>query len=163
LIFPNIHIRSTIEPDDLGYIIQRHGKLYAEEYDYSVLFEAYVAGDLYDFYKSYDPTLDRMWICEHEGTIIGSLLLVHRGNNTAQLRYFYLEKAYRGIGLGKKLMELFMDFYKEKGYTHAYLWTTDELAAAASLYKRYGFVLTEEKRSAAFGKEATEQRYDLGY
>jgi peptidyl-dipeptidase Dcp len=86
---------------------------------------------------------------------------MHRENNTAQLRYFYLEAEYRGIGLGKKLMNLYMDFLKDAGYVASYLWTTHELPAAAHLYKSYGFKLTDEMDSTAFGKPLKEHRYDL--
>ena len=96
-----------------------------------------------------------------DSRIIGFVLLMHRENNAAQLRYFYLKPEYRGIGLGKKLMCLYMEFLKEKGYQSSYLWTTHELQTAASLYTRYGFKLTEEKESTAFGKPLKEQRYDL--
>jgi GNAT superfamily N-acetyltransferase len=156
-----IQIRTELKPGDLGYVIYRHGKLYGEEYKYGVSFEAYVGAGMYEFYKNYDPELDRVWICEHNNRIVGFVLLMHREHNTAQLRYFYLEPEYRGIGLGKKLMELYMNFLKEKGYQSSYLWTTHELHSAASLYKRHGFKLTEEKQSTAFGKPLKEQRYDL--
>jgi peptidyl-dipeptidase Dcp len=79
----------------------------------------------------------------------------------AQLRYFYVEPEYRGIGLGKKLMELYMEFLTSRNYASSYLWTTNELDAAASLYMRHGFRLTAEKESAAFGKSLREQRYDV--
>lgn len=157
----NIIIRTDLNPGDLGYVIYRHGILYGKEYNYSISFETYVGAGIFEFYKNYNPELDRVWICEHNNTIVGFVLLMHRENNTAQLRYFYLEPAYRGIGLGKKLMKLYMDFLKEKGYKSSYLWTTHELEAAASLYTRYGFQLTEEKESTAFGKPLKEQRYDL--
>jgi peptidyl-dipeptidase Dcp len=157
----DIAIRTNINPGDLGYIIHRHGKLYSDEYNYGVSFESYVAGGIYEFYKNYNPTLDRVWIAEHEQKIIGFLLLMHRENQTAQLRYFYLEPEYRGLGLGKKLMTLYMQFLSHAGYTSSYLWTTDELSAAASLYKRQGFKLTKEEPSTAFGKPLKEQRYDL--
>lgn len=155
----SINIRTKLQPGDLGYVIYRHGVLYAEEYHYSIAFETYVAAGMFEFYKSYNPSIDRVWVCEHEEKIIGFLLLMHRPNNAAQLRYFYLEHGYRGIGLGNKLMNLFMLFLKEHGYTSCYLWTTNELPAAASLYTKYGFVLTEEKESTAFGKPLKEQRY----
>lgn len=157
----DITIRTTLKPGDFGYIIHRHGKLYSEEYGYGISFEAYVAGGLFEFYKSYDPERDRVWICEHGNSIIGFLLLMHRENNAAQLRYFYLEPGYRGIGLGKKLMSLYIDFFKECGYTSSYLWTTHELDAAAALYKRHGFQQTQEKESTSFGKPLREQRYEL--
>lgn len=156
-----IKIRTEIRPGDLGYVIYRHGKLYGDEYDYGVSFETYVGLGLHEFYKNYNAEKDRVWICEHKDKMIGFVLLMHRENNSAQLRYFYLEPEYRGIGLGKKLMELFMGFLRKKRYQSAYLWTTHELSAAASLYTRHGFVLTESKQSLAFEKPLNEQRYDL--
>jgi ribosomal protein S18 acetylase RimI-like enzyme len=159
----NISIRTALKPGDLGYVIYRHGKLYAEENGYGIAFEAYVAAGLAEFYRLYDAEKDCVWVCEEKERIVGFLLLMHRGERAAQLRYFYLEPEYRGIGLGSKLMRLFMDFLEEKGYQSAYLWTTNEQAAAASLYERYGFKLTEEKDSNAFGKPLAEQRFDFRF
>ena len=92
--------------------------------------------------------------------MIGFLLLMDR-DEAAQLRYFLIDPEYRGIGLGSHLMNLYMDFLRACGYKSSYLWTTSELHAAISLYKCFGFQLTEEKESTAFGKLVTEQRYDL--
>ena len=92
--------------------------------------------------------------------MIGFLLLMDRGES-AQLRYFLIEPEYRGIGLGAKLLNLYMDFMRERSYKGSYLWTTHELMTAAALYKRLGYTLTEEKESNSFGKPLTEQRYDL--
>lgn len=155
-----ITIRSELKPGDTGYIIHLHGNLYKKEYDYGIEFEVYVAEGLAEFYKEYDSEFDKVWICEHENKIIGFLLSEHRGNS-AQFRYFIIHPEYRGIGLGNKLMQLFIEHLKEKKYKSAYLWTTKELDAAAHLYKKYGFLLAEEKKSNAFGKHVTEQRYDL--
>lgn len=156
----NISIRTTLKPGDLGYIIYLHGKLYKEEYNYGIEFEAFVAQGLSEFYSKYNPERDRVWICEHEEKIVGFLLLTDRGDS-AQLRYFLITPEYRGIGLGNKLMNLFFDFVKQCSYNSSYLWTTSDLHEAAHLYKKFGFKLTEEKKSSAFfGKEVTEQRYD---
>jgi peptidyl-dipeptidase Dcp len=92
--------------------------------------------------------------------MIGFLLLMDRGS-AAQLRYFLIEPEYRGIGLGAKLLSLYMDFLHQCKYKSSYLWTTHELDTASFLYKRLGFTLTEEKESTAFGKPVREQRYDL--
>ena len=155
-----LSIRTDLRPGDLGYVIYRHGALYSQEYGYTVQFENYVARGLCEFYEKYDPTRNRVWISEHDGRRIGFLLLMDRGE-AAQLRYFLIEPEYRGIGLGSKLLKLYMDFLHECGYKTSYLWTTHELYTAASLYKRLGFQLTEEKTSSAFGKPLIEQRYDL--
>jgi peptidyl-dipeptidase Dcp len=92
--------------------------------------------------------------------MIGFLLLMDRGP-AAQLRYFLIEPEYRGIGLGSRLLNSYMDFLRACGYRKSYLWTTHELTVAASLYQRLGFILTEQKESTNFGKPLIEQRYDL--
>ncbi len=155
-----IEIRTELRPGDIGYIIYMHGNLYGREYKYGIEFETYVAEGLCEFYEKYDPKTSRVWTCEHKGRIVGFLLLMNRGDS-AQLRYFLIEPEYRGIGLGSKLMSLYMDFLVECGYKKSYLWTTHELTAVAFLYRRAGFRLTEEKGSTAFGKPLKEQRYDL--
>jgi peptidyl-dipeptidase Dcp len=137
-----------------------HGALYHKEYNYGLQFESYVAKGLCEFYEKYNSKRNRIWACEHNGYMIGFLLLMDRGK-AAQLRYFLIEPEYRGIGLGGKLLNLYMDFLRECGYKETYLWTTHELSTAAFLYQRLGFTLTEEKESTSFGKELREQRYDL--
>ncbi|MBX2901735.1 MAG: GNAT family N-acetyltransferase [Cyclobacteriaceae bacterium] len=159
-LLQDIHIRTELQPGDFGYITYLHGRLYSEEYQFGVAFEQYVAEGLLEFCRQYDQATNRVWVCEHNNKMIGFMLLMNRGT-AAQLRYFLIEPAYRGIGLGKKLMHFFMEFLKSSGYKSAYLWTTNELPAAASLYKRMGFTLTEEKPGYAFGRPVMEQRYDL--
>jgi peptidyl-dipeptidase Dcp len=156
----DITIRTDLRPGDIGYVTYLHGIFYKQEYNYGIEFEAYVALGLHEFYKQYDSSTNRVWVCEHNNKMVGFLLLMNRGES-AQLRYFIIEPAYRGIGLGKKLMDMYMQFLKDCKYDSSYLWTTHELHAAASLYTRHGFKLTEEKESVAFGKPLRENRYDL--
>lgn len=160
LSLESISIRTELQPGDLGYVIYMHGVLYKKEYNYGLQFEAYVAKGLCEFYDKYTAERNRVWVCEHQNSIIGFMLLMDRGK-AAQLRYFLIEPEYRGVGLGSKLMRLYMDFLLQCGYWESYLWTTHELTKAAFLYKRVGFKLTEEKESTDFGKPLTEQRYDL--
>jgi peptidyl-dipeptidase Dcp len=155
-----ISVRCELRPGDIGYVTYLHGSLYHREYGYSLHFEHYVAKGLCEFYEKYNPQRNQIWACEHNDRMIGFLLLMDRGD-AAQLRYFLIEPGYRGIGLGSKLMNLYMSFLRACGYRKSYLWTTHELTVAASLYRRHGFILTEEKESTAFGKPLREQRYDL--
>jgi len=155
-----ISIRTELRPGDLGYVIFMHGDLYKREYGYGIQFEAYVAQGLCEFWENYNPERNRVWVCEHDDRMVGFLLLMDRGM-AAQLRYFLIQPEYRGIGLGSRLMNLYMEFFRQCGYRGSYLWTTHELSTAAFLYTRVGFQLTEEKESMAFGKPLREQRYDL--
>jgi len=158
---PAVTVRTDLRPGDLGYVIHLHGRLYKEEQNFGIGFEAYVAQGLAELYKQYDPEKDRVWICEQNDKMVGFLALMHRDDQTAQLRYFLLLPECRGLGLGKQLMESFMSCLRERGYRHCYLWTTSEQETAIALYQRYGFVLTEEKASSTFGKQLDEQKYEL--
>jgi N-acetylglutamate synthase-like GNAT family acetyltransferase len=156
----DITIRKTLQPGDLGYIAYIHGHLYAKECGYGLNFEAYVLDGLKDFAHQYDEEKDRVWICEHDKKIVGCLVAQHRAEQI-QFRYFIFLPEYRGMGLGKYLMQEFTDFIQEKGIKHAFLWTTEEQNTAISLYTRVGFKLTQESSSDRFGKPIREFRYDL--
>ena len=157
----DITIRNELHAGDIGYVIYLHGLLYKVEYEYGIEFESYVAKGLHEFIEHYNPKRDRVWVCEHINQIIGFLLLMDRGSDSAQLRFFILEPGYRGIGLGTKLIKEFMEWLKNNQFNHAFLWTTHEQQAAAYLYRKNGFILTEEKNSTSFGKPLIEQRYEL--
>jgi len=156
----DISIRTVPRPGDLGYVIYLHGDLYGREYGFGRQFEIYVSRGVAELLENYDASKDRIWLCEHDARIIGTVTLMHREGNSAQLRYFLIHPNYRGIGLGKHLMELWMAFAREIGYERAYLLTADELYAAISLYERHGFIMTSETDSTAFGRPLREQRYD---
>lgn len=157
----DITIRTQLRPGDIGFVTYLHGTLYSKEYGYGLVFESYVAKGLHEFVANHNPQKDGVWVCEHDGRIIGFLLLMDRKNDSAQLRFFIMRPEYRGIGLGKKLMDEFITLLKTNGYKHVYLWTTHEQQTAAFLYLKRGFRLTEEKDSVSFGKALKEQRYDL--
>lgn len=157
---PDISVRNEIKPGDLGRIATIHGELYADEFGYGLNFEAYVLKGLGEFAQKFDAWQDHVWICEHNDQIAGCLFAQHR-ESAVQLRYFIFLPEYRGLGLGKILMDEFIGFMKSRGYRQAYLWTTDEQRSAAFLYEKYGFVLTEEKQSDAFDKVLTERKYEL--
>ncbi|UZR97794.1 bifunctional helix-turn-helix transcriptional regulator/GNAT family N-acetyltransferase [Chondrinema litorale] len=161
LSLSDINIRTTLESGDMGFVIQTHGEMYKSSMDFGLDFEYYVVKSMAEFYENYNPETSRVWVCEHNKKKIGFLCLFDRGNNTAQLRYFFIFPAYRGIGLGKKMMQLYMDFMQEKGFKKAFLLTTEGLPTAASLYTRNGFELVEEKTTTTFGREIIERKYEM--
>ncbi len=156
----DIKIRKELLPGDLGYIAYIHGVQYAKELGYGLNFEAYVLAGLQELAGQYDFKKDRVWMCEHEGEIIGFLVGLHR-EESVQLRYFMFLPEYRGIGLGKRLMSEFISYMEETGYHKAYLWTTSQQQAAIAFYEKSGFVLTEERISNAFDIQLNERRYEL--
>lgn len=107
--FRHISIRQTLQLGYIGRVIQLHGRIYAAEYGYGIGFESYVAAGLHEFWQQYDPSKDRIWLCENDGELAGCLFLMHRSDETAQLRFFLLDKAQRGMGLGSLLIQQFME------------------------------------------------------
>ncbi len=160
---PEVTVRSDLRAGDLGEVIRIHGDLYRRENGYGLSFEAYVAAGVAEFAQRYDPALDRVWICEDRGQMVGFLLVMHRDEGAAQLRYFFLLAPYRGLGLGKRLVGEALDFLRAASYRSAYLWTTAEQTTAIGLYERLGFTLTEEKSSDGFGKPVVERQYSLAF
>jgi DNA-binding MarR family transcriptional regulator len=66
----------THQPGDIGWVIERHGLLYAQEYLWDASFEALVAEIAAKFLASFDPKRERCWIAERDGERLGCVFLV---------------------------------------------------------------------------------------
>ena len=148
-------------PGDIGYVIHRHGVLYAREYGFNHQFDAYVANGMGKFIESFNPEKEHLWIAEADGTIVGSVAIVHARENTAQLRWLIVDPAARRRGIAKKLLEEALVFVRQKEYTKVMLWTIDLLHAARNLYADAGFTLAETKESRVWGKVLNEEKWEL--
>jgi GNAT superfamily N-acetyltransferase len=157
---PQVQIRNALKPGDVGSIIYLHGRLYGEEQGWDSTFEAYVAAPLAEFVKA-PGGRQRIWIVEQRGQVAGSIAIVEAAANQAQLRWLLLHPQLRGQGVGSRLMEEAIGFCREQQYAEIFLWTVSALSAAAGLYKKFGFRLTEEKPRQLWGAEVLEQRYQL--
>jgi len=146
-----------LEPGDLGWLVERHGVLYAREYRWDESFERLVARIAADF----TPRTDRMWGAEIGGERVGAVLCVHQDETTAKLRTLLVEPVARGRGVGGALVDEVIRHAKQRGYSTLTLWTNDVLTAARRIYERAGFVLTDESPHHAFGHDLTEQTWSL--
>ncbi len=157
---PCISLRTTIKPGDIGSIIHLHGTLYAEEYGFDHTFEPYVAIPLGEFINT-RTSRDQLWIVEKDEAVVGSVAIVGCPGNAAQLRWLILHPILRGCGVGRRLMEETITFCKEHRYRSVFLWTIDFLDAAKHLYTSAGFKLTDSKTHRVWGRDLTEERYEL--
>ncbi len=157
----DITYRHNITPGDIGYIIYLHGFIYGNESDFSTDFEKYVIKTFYDFLEKYSPEKDRIWMAEYNNKIVGCVAIVHQPNEEAQLRWFLLDPAFRGLGIGKKLLTDAIDFCREKKFKNVFLLTTSLQDKALQMYKMMGFELTKSEEVQEWGKTFYEERYDL--
>lgn len=148
-------------PGDIGWVIHRHGALYAEEYGWDESFEALVAEVAAQFIKNFDPTRERCWIAELDGEAVGSIFLVKYTEEIAKLRLLLVEPLARGFGVGRKLIRECIDFARQSGYKKVTLWTQSCLLAARKLYRDAGFKLVKEEPQCAFGADLVSEIWEL--
>jgi GNAT superfamily N-acetyltransferase len=132
------------QPGDLGWVVHRHGVLYAKEYAWDETFEALVAE-----------------IAERDGEILGSVLLVRDTDEAAKLRLLLVEPRARGQGVGARLVLECERFARAARYRTIGLWTNSVLAAARRIYERAGYRLVESTPHRSFGHDLVGETWEL--
>jgi DNA-binding MarR family transcriptional regulator/GNAT superfamily N-acetyltransferase len=157
---PPSYVLRPLAPGDFGWVIHRHGALYAAEYGWDATFEALVARVVADYVEREDTRSDA-WIAEVDGEPAGCVFCVEKSERVAQLRLLLVEPSARGMGIGARLVEECVRFARRTGYDEMVLWTNDVLSAARRIYQRAGFELTDEGSHHAFGHDLVEQNWRL--
>ena len=140
-------------PGDMGWVVQRHGELYWQEYRYDERFEALVAEIVAEFIQHFDPKRERCWIAEKDGERMGTIFLVKKSKTVAKLRLLVVEPRARGLGIGKRLVSECVNFARGAGYKKILLWTQSELHSARHLYEQAGCKRIEQKPHQSWGRK----------
>jgi DNA-binding MarR family transcriptional regulator len=160
---PRAFVLRPPAPGDLGWIVQRHGALYASEYGWNVEMEGLVAGVVADYAAANDPAREAVWIAEVDGERAGCVMCVASPDDprVARLRLLLVEPRARGLGLGGRLVDECVRFARSARYEELTLWTNDVLADARRIYERAGFVLTRSRPHRSFGHDLVGQDWTL--
>ena len=154
---------------DIGWVVARHGALYASEYGWDMRFEALVARIGADFVDRFDAAREACWIAERDGANVGCVFLVQARDETsgapvagtAQLRMLLVEPAARGLGIGARLVDECARFARGRGYRRIVLWTNSVLVAARAIYARAGYRLTGSEPHQSFGHALVGETWEL--
>jgi DNA-binding MarR family transcriptional regulator/GNAT superfamily N-acetyltransferase len=149
------------QPGDLGWIVHRHGVLYAQEYGYDESFAALVAEIAARFVQRFDPKRERCWVAERDGEVVGSVFVVKKSPSVAKLRLLYVEPHARGVGIGRRLVDECVRFARAAGYRKLTLWTQNDLHAARHLYALAGFRRGGVEAHESFGKKLVAETWEL--
>ena len=148
-------------PGDFGWVIERHGAIYAEEYGWGAELEALVAEVVAQFIRNRNPAREKCWIAEREGERAGCVFLVEKSKTVAQLRLLLVDPAARGSGIGNRLVQECILYARSVGYSRMVLWTQSNLHAAHRIYRSHGFKLVKEEPHESFGAKLTGQYWEL--
>ncbi len=151
----------THRPGDMGWVIERHGALYAQEYGWDERFEALVADIAAQFIREFDPQRERCWIAERDGERVGCVFVVRKSETTAKLRLLIVDPSARGAGLGRQLVDECVQFARARGYRKLTLWTQQNLTAARHIYEAAGFRCVGRERHTSFGHALVGETWDL--
>jgi DNA-binding MarR family transcriptional regulator/GNAT superfamily N-acetyltransferase len=157
----NMFVLRPPHSGDFGWVVHRHGVVYAHEYGWDETFEALVARIVADYVDHRDPKREAAWIAEIEGEPVGCVFCVKKEETIAQLRLMLVEPRARGMGIGSRLCEECIRFARRAGYQRMMLWTNDVLEDARRIYKRAGFQVVEEERHHSFGHDLVGQNWWL--
>jgi DNA-binding MarR family transcriptional regulator/GNAT superfamily N-acetyltransferase len=146
---------------DMGWIVSRQSALYAEEYGWTTEYEALAAEIVAQFLKTSDPARERCWVAERDEAPLGAVMIVKHSETVAKLRLLHVERAARGLGIGRRLVAECVGFARAAGYEKITLWTQSNLLAARHLYEAAGFTCVASEPHHRFGKDLIAETWDL--
>ena len=146
---------------DFGWVVHRHGVIYAQEYGWDETFEALVARVVAEYVERRDAAKEYAWIAEVDGEPAGCVFCVKETEAMARLRLLLVEPSARGRGLGERLVTECLGFAKRVGYSKVTLWTNDVLLSARRIYEAAGFRLVKEEPHRSFGQDLVGQDWLL--
>jgi len=152
-------IHEGYRPGCIGDVASLHARFYSEHWGFGVFFEKKVATELAAFAQALPGDGKALWLHVEDGRTLASLAIDgNPASGIAHLRWFIVDDALRGTGVGRELMSRAMRFVDDR-FQETCLWTFKGLDAARHLYESFGFRLVQESEGEQWGAKVIEQRF----
>ncbi len=150
-------------PGAIGRITEFHARYYHENWDFDLYFESMVAVGLAEFLRRFDPARDGFWLAWWQESMAGGVAIDghEAADGGARLRWFIVDPAFQGRGIGRRLILEAIRFCRRAGFQRVHLSTFAGLQAARHLYEAIGFRLAQEGYGNHWGKRVLEQTFIL--
>lgn len=148
---------------DRDWLVRAHGRHYSLEEGFDGSFEVLVASIIDQFIERHDPDCEAGWVAWSAGERVGCIFCVKLDDLNAKLRLFLLMPQARGRGLGRRMLDICMDFARQRGYLGMQLWTHESHRAAGALYARNGWKLVDSRPVVSFGQKNIEQTWRIDF
>jgi len=158
---PPLALHTGYQPTLLGRVTEMHARYYARNFGFGAVFERKVASEMSGFLGRLTNPANTVISASLGGRIIGSVTIDGEdfGPTCAHLRWFILDEAAQGRGVGRRLLNGAMQHVDSHGFAETHLWTFQGLDAARHLYESVGFELVESAPGSRWGTEVIEQRF----
>jgi GNAT superfamily N-acetyltransferase/DNA-binding MarR family transcriptional regulator len=156
-----IRIVAGYRPGMLGKTLELHARYYARVSGFGKLFETYLAVEGGSLVERLDNPINEAWAAVRgdDDEIVGTLFVDGEDDKGPQMRFFIVDDAIRGRGIGRQLLNAAMDFVRANSFATCGLWTMASLKAACRLYEASGFVVAEDIDMTKWGQTAKFRRY----
>lgn len=147
--------------EDRAWVLETHVRFYRTAHGFNSSFRDAVAAAL-DLLEAQMPAAASQYvIAEAEEGRVGCVFLSADGAQAGRVRLFYLEDAYRGRGIGRRLLKHVVAAAEAAKLSTVRVSTFDRHPEACRLYERYGFRAVGRTPTEAFGQFMTQVDYEL--
>lgn len=151
--------RSGYVPGIIGWMISEQTQYYAAHVGFGLPFECTVAAGLTEFAPRAADTGNLLLTAWDGATPVGSIVIDGGTTPPARLRWYIVARSHVGRGIGQELLARALAFADTH---HAVVWLTTiaDLDVALHLYRKTGFVMTDQHDDATWGRVMREQRWE---
>jgi len=151
-------------PGVVGRMAEMHGTYYARHWGVGAEFEMLMAREICDFVQGYDPERELLLSASVDGRIAGTIAILRPepGEEGARLRWFLMDPACQGRGIGWELLDRALRFARAH-YSTCYLWTVTGLPASMHMYEKVGFTPVKYEDDTRYGAALKSVRMDLDF